>query len=147
MSDGMTDAYRDEHRAAVVRAYYRALMAWLKEPSPTTANEAIEQAKRADSIRHGYFTAETDLAKNIEQRMKDLAVGEEETWINTLADAGSWGIADLVNFSPFKGMTLILYRQSYAPSVLLGGKECRAFTWVWNEGDHIVDNGIWVACN
>ncbi len=144
MSDALTDISRDERRGARVSHYYAILVEWLKDQTEEKAAEVRKAAEDADSVSGGYFSGGTLLSDHLEGRMKQLAANDELVWVDTISDLEPFCAGPFIELSPFKGKTLILYKQSYAPSVYRGGRECRTFRWEWNEtGDHIGDNGWW----
>ena len=146
MSDALTDIARDERRGGMVSLYYESLVEWLKDKTEDKATKVRQAAKNADSLSGGYFTGRTSISEQLDDRMRRLATNDEPVWIDTIADLQPFCARPLIELSPFKEMTLILYKQPYAASVYPGGRECRTFRWEWNDtGDRLGDNGQWKA--
>ena len=147
MSDGISDIYREEMRQAVVSRYYDGLLAWLKDQTLENAEKVKALAKAADEVRQDW-QKKTSVTKTATQRMELLVADDEDAWLRLIAEMEPWYAKSFLEISPFRYRTLILYKYGSVKSVHLGGRECRAFKWEWNDDKwHIGDNGKWVACN
>jgi hypothetical protein len=148
VSDAFSDIAKDGHRAAAVSNYYDALLEWLGDRTPEKEERVRKLAAYADAMGgYGYWSSPTALKKRLDDRLRGLASGDEQEWVAVIAGLESWSAGDFLEASPFKGMTLVMHKGVWNPTVVGMGRECRHFRWVWNDEKYrIGDNGRWEAC-
>jgi len=84
MSDGLTEVSRDEERTEMRNEYFNSLTKFLKDSSIDNYHFLQQSAEDADSIRGGYWTGKTSLAKNLNKRLILLEEGDKKTWLRLL---------------------------------------------------------------
>lgn len=111
MSDALTDIARDQERGAFFQRYLLRIKEYVLNPNSDTSKAVVEAAETVDSIRRGYWTSETDLSENIENRLKRLVsedkIVKEAEWAKLLGIAiKSSQFQELKALSPFADKTV-----------------------------------------
>lgn len=101
MSDGCTDARRDQERGERYEQWLNALKSYLLKPTGKTFNAAIEAAKHCDAFKlRGYHSGSTAVSRSVMGNLLKLKDGDKNAWVTLLAE-----VMDAEFFSEFKALS------------------------------------------
>jgi len=119
MSGGPSDLMRDSERSDYYIEYLEAIARFIKifqkngEQDKKLLDKIIKTAKMVDGVPRGYNTGQTNLSKDIDQKIQNLINQDKETWAKLLAPICSQPLEyyniyqKLKSLSPFNDKILI----------------------------------------
>lgn len=124
MSDGISDAYRDERRARCYECYIDALVKHLRlvknneslKVIADSLEKVIDLAKATDTIPRGLFGNQTAIAKHVEERIQEMVDGNEAVWTCFLSGFNDFELPiyqEAKALSPFAGKPLVFISPYY----------------------------------
>lgn len=85
MSDGITDAYRDQRREERIVDLLDTLVAFVKNDTDETRFQVLFAAQACDEVPRGLFGAQTQLADSVSGLLEKVASRDPQAWARMLA--------------------------------------------------------------
>ncbi len=148
MSDALSDIAADSRRFQNYCSFLELLFNYLnqQEPDPELFSKLVRAAEQTDRVKNGFFSGQTNLIKNLEEKVARLREGDQEEWLKLLIETNYRNsfYEKLKEISPFAGRWLIVVDYCLGYRTVRGRLE-EVFSefiskagWKTNEGDTFV---------